>query len=63
MVEIVKQKMDKGSSADEALQTTFGVDIMGDNVHESRKRLLALTKGNYVQIVEKNITQGNFLEI
>ena len=63
LVEIVKQKMDKGSSADEALQTTFGVDIMGDNVHESRKRLLALTKGNYVQIVEKNITQGNFLEI
>jgi len=63
LVEIVKHKMSKGSTPEEALQTTFGVDIMDDNIHESRKRLLSVTGASYQQLVEKNITQGNFLEI
>jgi len=62
LVEIVKQKVDKGLSPLQALETTFGVDIMDDNIHEARKRLLELTNGDYLKIVEKNIVKGNFLE-
>jgi len=62
LIEIVKHKIQHGSSQLQALETTFGVDIMEDNILEARKRLLELTNGDYVKVVEKNIVKGNFLE-
>jgi len=39
LVEILEKKIKNGNSVLQALQTTYGVDIMSDNVRECRKRL------------------------
>lgn len=40
LVEVVRRKMAGGSTPLQALSTTYGVDIMEDNVQECRQRLL-----------------------
>jgi len=42
LVEIIKVKIEEGSTPLEALQTTYGVDIMQDNVWECRRRLFEI---------------------
>ena len=45
LVAIVRRKIANGSTAQEALATTYGVDIMPDNVREARKRVLRTVYG------------------
>ena len=40
LVEVVRRKIEGGSIPLQALETTYGVDIMEDNVQEARQRLL-----------------------
>jgi len=42
LTQILKFKLQNGSTALEALQTTYGVDIMQDNVWECRRRLFEI---------------------
>lgn len=72
LIVIFKQKIKNGSTPLEALNTIYGIDIMEDNVKESRKRLLKIAlesnlKLNQidiaVDIIKKNIILGNALEI
>lgn len=42
LVEVVRRKMTGGSTPLQALSTTYGIDIMEDNVAECRERLLAV---------------------
>ena len=42
LVEVVKLKLKNGSTPTQALSTTYGVDIMTDNVERCRARLLEL---------------------
>ena len=52
--EVIIKKMENGSTFKQALQTTYGVDLMSDNVKECRDRLLC-GQEQYRHIVEKNI--------
>lgn len=40
LVEVIKRKMKNGCTAYQALMTTYGVDIMPDNVADCRKRMV-----------------------
>jgi hypothetical protein len=42
LVEIVNKKLDCGLTPNEAVATTFGVDIMQDNINESHERIIKL---------------------
>ena len=55
--EVVIMKMEKsGCSLEQALSTTYGVDLMEDNVEECRKRLSGPNPTeNILKIVKKNI--------
>lgn len=41
LVRVIAWKIHKGSSVDQALKTTYGVDLMGDNISHARARVLA----------------------
>ena len=65
LIEVVNNKIKNGSSAWEALSTTFGVDIMEDNVLECRQRLLeaaGVKQKRFEKLVETTIVQGNTLK-
>ena len=73
LVQILQRKLAKGHPPLQALSTIYGVDIMKDNVVESRKRLLqGVIDGGLdwegpdlrkaVKILKQNIRQGNTLE-
>ena len=55
--EVIIRKMERsGCSLDQALNTTYGVDIMEDNVNECRKRLAGPNPTpEILEIVNKNI--------
>ena len=55
--EVVIRKMERsGCSLEKALQTTYGVDLMEDNVFECRKRLAGPNPTpEILEIVSKNI--------
>lgn len=40
LVEVIKRKIEAGSTPFQALSTVFGLDIMEDNINECRERLL-----------------------
>ena len=42
LVRVLRRKIDNGSTPLQALQTTFGVDIMPDNIQQCRKRLFTV---------------------
>ena len=42
LVEVVRRKIEAGSTPLQALETTYGIDIMEDNVLECRQRLLSV---------------------
>lgn len=44
IVEIVNRKLDSGLTPVEAVSTTFGIDIMQDNIDESHDRVIKLLK-------------------
>lgn len=73
LVQILQRKIAAGHPPLQALSTIYGVDIMKDNVVESRKRLLqGVIDGGLdwegpdlrktVKILKQNIRQGNTLE-
>lgn len=71
LVQILQRKLDAGHPPLVALSTIYGVDIMKDNVNESRKRMLqiALDGGlafddlaDAVRHLKRNIIVGNALE-
>jgi len=55
--EVVIMKMEKsGCSLEQALSTTYGVDLMEDNVEECKKRLMGPNPTDELRkIVDKNI--------
>lgn len=52
--EVVIRKMENGSTFEQALSTTYGVDLMQDNVDLCRERLLC-GREDLLHIVEQNI--------
>ncbi len=65
LVGVVKRKVETGSTPLQALRTTFGIDIMDDNVRECRERLLeaAGNPSGGLEIVERNIRCADSLEL
>jgi len=59
--EIIIRKMEHGSSFEQALGTTYGVDLMQDNVDLCRERLLCGYE-EYRHIVEQNIVCADALK-
>ena len=68
LVGIIKKKLACGQTLLAALGSTYGADIMADNVRESRERLAAFckklktNKQIALQIIANNIRQVNTLE-
>ena len=69
---VVGRKLEHGHATDQALSTTFGVELMSDNVEECRKRLLGLAalhdaitleeaQDKYGSIVSRNIVCADAL--
>ena len=59
--EVVIRKIENGSTFEQALSTTYGVDLMQDNVDLCRERLLCGCD-KYRHIVENNIVCADALE-
>ena len=59
--EVLIRKMEHGSTFEQALSTTYGVDLMIDNVDLCRERLLC-GREDLRHIVEQNIYQANALK-
>ena len=59
--EVIIRKMENGSTLEEALNTTYGVDIMQDNVDLCRDRLLC-GRDDLRSIVNRNIVCADSLE-
>ena len=57
LVEVVRRKIALGHCPMQALSTTYGIDIMEDNVEEAKQRLIDLTEDcdEAWLIVNKNI--------
>lgn len=63
IVEVVKLKIKMGSTPEQALSTTYGCELMLDNVEECRERLLRAAEKisglkreqSWIDIVQKNI--------
>ena len=61
--EVLIRKMENGSTFEQALSTTYGVDLMQDNVDECRKRLLCGSQDlTHIAVVEQNIYQADGLK-
>jgi hypothetical protein len=64
---IIQRKIDHGSTIEQALSTTFGVDIMEDNIAECHQRIYNEflswmdNRDELMQIVKQNIYRGDFL--
>jgi ubiquinone/menaquinone biosynthesis C-methylase UbiE len=71
LVEILKRKLDAGHTPLQALSTIFAIDIMDDNVKESRKRLYSIVESRLTECqkliaklqLERNIICANALEL
>ena len=62
LIEALRRKLARGSSALQALSTIYGLDIMADNIEECRARMLQVVedagvevKGEHIVAVSKNI--------
>lgn len=70
LVRVLERKIQNGSTPLQALQTTYGIDIMPDNIDECRKRLIiaAMKMNNdhyesaWREPLSNNIRFGNTLE-
>ena len=61
--EVLIRKMENESTFEQALSTTYGVDLMIDNVDLCRARLLCGSKDpKHIAIVEQNIYQADALK-
>lgn len=70
LVQVVKRKIENGSTPLQALSTTYGVDIMEDNIAECRQRLFKVAfelnnqqyDASWREPLMNNIICGNALE-
>lgn len=64
LVRVIAYKMKNGSTPTEALQTTYGVDLMPDNTARCRERLLEIVgdTDNHQKIVNHNIVCSDAFE-
>lgn len=63
LVRVLQRKIDNGSTPTQALKTTYGVDIMDDNIRRCKQRLLEIagdTK-SHRKIVDRNIVCADSL--
>ena len=72
LIAILNKKVEYGNDIISSLKSIYGIDIMEDNVTDSRKRILkeSLKLGlknedlkEAVAIIKRNIIQGNALEL
>ena len=65
LVEVIRRKIENKSCPTQALATTFGIDIMEDNVSETKERLLEFTdrSAEAYYWVNKNIKCADSLEV
>lgn len=70
LVEIVRRKLNRCRTPQEALRavsSVYGIDILPDNVDESRERVKALVSDMFpgvdLSVVDRNIICGDSLEI
>jgi hypothetical protein len=68
IIAIIRKKIRHGSTIEQAIQTTFGVDILEDNIQECRQRVFDeflwwLSDSEPLKkIIEENIICKNFLK-
>jgi len=69
LVQILQRKLDMGHPPLQALSTIYGIDIMADNIDESRQRMCQIMAEHGVsdmqrvlRILEHNIICGNALD-
>jgi type I restriction-modification system DNA methylase subunit len=63
LVEVLRHKIAAGSTPTQALETTYGVELMPDNVRECKRRLLEIA-GNtkaHRAVVDRNIACADAL--
>lgn len=53
IVEIIRRKIAAGLTIEQALNTTWGMDIMDDNIEDCHKRILKMIKEEYLIILTK----------
>lgn len=59
LFEIIKNKMNIGMSYEESIKSTYGVDLMEDNISECKERILSLCENINEEIV--NIINNNII--
>jgi hypothetical protein len=64
LVGVVKRKIETGSTSLQALSTTFGIDIMQDNIDDCHQRVLeaAGNPAGGLEIVKRNIVCADSLK-
>jgi len=70
LVEVIRRKIENGSTPYQALSTTYGVDIMEDNIAECRRRVFIVAyelnnnqhDKSWKEPLKNNIVCGNALE-
>ena len=57
IIEIIQRKIEKGLTTKQALETTYGLDLMPDNIEDCHQRILDITGDTkeYKDIVTHNI--------
>ena len=64
---IVERRLELGHDKYKILETTFAVELMADNVQKMKDRVLTVLNlkddAEANRLINKNIRQGNFLEI
>ena len=65
LVRVLQRKIDNGSTPTQALETTYGVDIMKDNITRCRQRLIDIAGDSkqHWKIVNHNIVWASALPI
>ncbi len=69
VIQVIKNKIQKGSTVMQAVSSTYGCDIMADNVDECRRRILYLVRdagedvSNYIKIVKNNVKRLDFFTL
>jgi len=63
LLEIANLRLSSGLKPYQVASTAFGVDILEDNVLETRKRLIEILGSSCSEIITKNVICGDFLKL
>lgn len=63
LVQVIKKKIKNGSTKTQAIETTYGVDLMPDNIDHCQNRLLQIVgiTPEHAEIVDHNIVCADSL--